>query len=45
MKKTTYLYYSPAPTFYDRRKANIPDWMKDILKIVILFLLSFIVTL
>ncbi|WP_170234105.1 hypothetical protein [Segetibacter aerophilus] len=45
MKKTTYLYYSPTPSVYGRRNSAVPNWMKDVLKIVLLFLLGFIVSL
>jgi hypothetical protein len=44
-KTTTYLYYSPVPSVYDRRQSAIPNWIKDVLKIVLLFLLGFIVSL
>ncbi|WP_297821391.1 hypothetical protein [Segetibacter sp.] len=45
MKKTTYLYYSPAPSAHGRRQSAIPHWAIDFLKVVLLFLLGFIVSL
>jgi hypothetical protein len=44
MKKSTYLYYSPAPSIYDRRKSSLPNWVKDVLKIAILFLIGFVIS-